>query len=363
MIESRALTFEQLKTYVAKLSPAPSPEVRDIGFADESRSIALSRDQHGRVELVLVGDRLAAARPSVDRAMDYNDDWRSSNEGSFPANHIVFPLDVFFDSAAALICVELVEAGFEEDPVGAFAQVEPLIDRFIAGVDQIGDQMLMGLFGELTLLEALLDGAEAALAEDYARSWFGWRPSARDFQIGHVGVEVKTTSGSTSRHHVQGFHQVEVGHPVTDVAETSLRLLSVGVLPVPSGHDLGESIPSLVEKIRLRLLSPSAQTDFLDRVQQYGGDSAVGYRHIRDQSKARFQIRYVLGFERLYDLGENNLRILKRPDVAGFSHVDADSIEFKVDLPYPFRGEVNPISGLGTIAVELRNAMSESPAP
>lgn len=355
MAEPRSKTYEQLKTFVGDLEPAPAANVRDIGFADDSRTIALSRNHDCRVELVLSCDRLKPSRPLVDLAMDYNPNWQSTNEGSFPANRIVFPGDMFFDSAAAMICVELIEAGFADDPVTAFAEVEPLIEKFIAGGEMIGDQKLMGLYGELTLLDALTACADPTDLGGLIDSWFGWRPSSRDFQLGQAGVEVKTTTGSTSKHHIQGFHQVEVGHPVTDVAETSLQLLSIGLLPVPEGHQTGQSLPSLVEQICQRLSTGSAQDAFLDRVQEYGGDARAGYNHSRDQAKARFQTRFVLTFERLYDLTDDALHILKRPDVSPFTHVEVDSIEFNLDLPFPFRGDVNPVSGLGAIANALIN--------
>ncbi|WP_286930718.1 MULTISPECIES: PD-(D/E)XK motif protein [Aeromicrobium] len=365
MTDTDQTTYEQLKSYVASLDPASSSTERSIGFADGAHSVALSRDEAGRVEVFLVGGRLAASQSVVDRAMDYREDWQSSNEGSICANQIVLPGDTYFDSAAALICVELIQAGFDDDPHGAFAQVEPLIAKFIHGSEQIGDQVLVGLYGELVLLDELTVRAQPAAVDDLVGSWFGWRPSSRDFQFGAVGVEVKTTSGSTSTHHIQGFQQVEVGHPVIDVSETHLYLLSLGVVAVPSGQCAGEAVPSLVERILQRITNTSAQDDFLDRVQQYGGDAGLGYKHARDRNKSRFQKRFSPTFERLYDLADDGLHILQRSDVSGFSHIDVDSIEFKVALPYPFRGVVNPVSGLPTIVDLLLDppTSSESAPP
>lgn len=360
MTKAHSKTYEQLKAFVGDLEPASAADVREIGFADSTRTIALSRNHECRVELVLSCEHLQATRPIVDLAMDFSPDWKSSNEGSFPANRIVFPGDMFFDSAAAMICVELIEAGFADDPVNAFAAVEPLIEKFIAGGNMIGDQSLMGLYGELVLLDALTAHADSADSGRLVDSWLGWRPSSRDFQLGSIGIEVKTTSGSTSRHHIQGFHQVEVGHPVTDVAETSLQLLSIGLSAIPEGQDIGQSLPSLVEQIRQRLPAGAAQDAFLDRVQEYGGDAGAGYNHLRDQAKTRFQTRFVLAFERLYDLADDALHILRRPDISPFTHVEADSVEFNLDLPFPFRGTVNPVSGLGPIASALTNAWSSA---
>lgn len=342
-------TFEQLKTWIGGLQPAPSPQVRDIGFVDAARSIALSRDPTGCVELLLVGERLAASRPAVERWMSFHPEWQSSNEGSFPANHVTFPPDAYFDSAAALVCVELVEAGYHDDPQGAFASVEPLVERFINGAGHVGDRTLIGLFGELTLLKALLARVDSARCQEVMDSWFGWRPSSRDFQIGSIGVEVKATTRSTSTHRIQGIHQIEVGYPVTDEAEKSLYLLSVGVLTVPEGQDSGTCLPELVEDILVRIPSAIERESFLARVQQYGGDAALGYVHARDQDKARFKQRFALAFERLFDVADNDIHVLKRADLAPFDHIDVESLEFTVDLPFPFKGEANPISGLSLI--------------
>lgn len=346
-------TYEQLKRFLRALAPASSPHERRIGFADEAHTIALSRDQEGRVEVFLLGSRLTPSQAVVDRAMDYRDDWQSSNESAISANQIVLPRDSYFDSAAALMCVELISAGYRDDPHGAFARVEPLIAKFIRGIDQIGDQVLVGLYGELVLLDALTGRLQATSVDDMILSWFGWKPSSRDFQLGSVGVEVKTTSGSTSTHRIQGFHQIEVGHPVTDTAETDLHLLSLGVLAISAGQRAGETVPMLVDRIVQRITTTWAQDDFLDRVQEYGGDAGLGYKHSRDQSKSRFQKRFSLTFERLYDVADDNLRILHRSDVASFSHIRIDSVEFSVDLPYPFMGVINPVVGLPSILDKL----------
>ena len=96
-------------------------------------------------------------------------------------------------------------------------------------------------------------GAVLASASDADRatvlgSWAGSAPSARDFQLGSVGVEVKTTQGASSVHHIEGVHQVELGHSNQGVAETALFLLSLGIGWVAS-EDEGHSLPELVDSI------------------------------------------------------------------------------------------------------------------
>lgn len=354
MIETPDQTYEDIKNFITSLSPAVAHGERVIGFVDANRSIAVARDDEGRLEVFLIGARLSPERVAVGRVLKYREDWQSSGGEPLCANQLILPRDPHFDSAGALICTELISNDHANQPAVAFARIEPLVDRLVTATAQLGDQVLIGLFGELLFLDALTRVASGSGAQDVVDSWFGWRPSSRDFQLGACGIEVKTTTGSTSTHHIQGFHQVEVGHPVTDVAETSLQLLSLGVLALPPTAEHGQSVPALVKQILDRLPSQEGQTRLLARIQQYGGDAGLGYKHDRDHEESRFAQRFAATFERLYDLQDESLNIPRRSDLGQFTHIDLDTVEFDVSLPFPFRGIANPITGLGSIAALLR---------
>jgi len=60
------------------------------------------------------------------------------------------------------------------------------------------NRVLMGVAGELVVLNALARSASSANVLGVVESWCGSVPSSRDFQLGSVGLEVKTTAGSVS---------------------------------------------------------------------------------------------------------------------------------------------------------------------
>ena len=220
----------------------------------------------------------------------------------------MLPRGEHFDQVGAVLCVELIKSGLTEDAQGAFSAVEPLIALALAR-ELAADTTIMGLFGETLLLQNLLLASPPPLANDLVHSWAGSAPSARDFEVNNVGIEVKTTQGAASVHHVEGVHQVELGHSNTGGLETDLFLLSLGLVVVDRLED-GLSLPELVDAVLAHLPDPEVRSDLLARIKQYGGDAAIGYDHVRDRAKPRYSTRYFLLFERLYDLTDERLRLL-----------------------------------------------------
>ena len=229
----------------------------------------------------------------------------SANRSCFQRTH--------FDSVAAFICAELLANGANTGLAQAFIQTEPVIAMALKRA-RTGSEVVLGLAGELVAIEALTRGGEGAPAARVVRSWAGADRSARDIQLGHVGIEVKTTTGVTSTHHVQGFHQVEFGHGVGGVAETHLFLFSLGVRWLQPEPGVGETIPELVETILARLPQPDGAW-FLECLKRYGNDEATGYDHSAQNGSSAFARPFTLTFERLYDLRDPQVRIIRRSDV------------------------------------------------
>ena len=319
--------------------------------------MAVARDPGGRLELFLVGDRLQATLSHVADNMQFQE-WTAVNDVRLPANRLLLPSDSYFSSAAAFICTELIEAEYSTKHQVAFSRVEPLISMLLRRVE-LGDNVLLGVIGELSLLDALTRLAPPEEVAELVQAWKGFAPSARDFQIRRVGVEVKTTISDVSVHHIQGFHQVELGHAIDGVPEEKLYLLSLGFAAVPESTQGGISVPSLVDLISARVESDQVRTGFTARVRQYGGDAAIGYDHTTDRDRPRFSRRLVPMFERLYDLADERLKILRRADVQSYTNVDADSLEFRIDLPSQVTGELNPITGMRSIATALLNSSQQ----
>jgi hypothetical protein len=238
--------------------------------------------------------------------------------------------------------VELVDHGLADDPQSAFSVVEPLIELALTR-DMVTDPTLMGLIGELSLLEHLLAAVPASSVPDVLHAWAGSTPSARDFQLGSVGIEVKTTQGASSIHHVEGVHQVELGRSNDDVAETDLFMLSLGIGWLLTDDD-GISLPELVDGVLDLVPGLHDRLDLLSRIKEYGGDSAIGYDHDRDRLKARYAARLYFRFERLYDLTDNRLKFLNSAHLIGLSNVDPGSVAFRVMLDDRVRGDLNPIT-------------------
>lgn len=342
------MSFERLRDQVTALAPAVDRDVRDLLWADERHSMAVARDPRGRIEVFVIGDKVEASIRSVRECLVYQR-WTTSDGGAIDATRVVLPADEHFDGVATLVCAELLRMGVAEDPQGAFSAVEPVLALALRRA-VIGDEVVAGLIGELVLLEALLRQSPATAAPEILDGWTGHVPSSRDFQLGAIGVEVKTTMLPDSTHSVSGVHQVELGRPVGGVAESSLFLLSVGLRWLEPGAPGGTTLPRLVEAVLDRLPSEEDSATFLARVRQYGGDSALGYDHASHAETPRYRHSVELRFERLYDMTDERVHVLRSPVLRDFDHVDPSSVQFRVTLPRHVRGDLNPVNGLPSIA-------------
>ena len=160
-------------------------------------------------------------------------------------------------------------------------------------------------------------------------------------------MEIKTTARATSRHAIHGGHQSEPT-PVSDddAGEARLLFVSIGLcqadLEAPAF-----SIPSLVESILKRLKAAGASSlveMFLTRVSVYGAESGVGYEHAKMVNEAPFTTTYSVTFVRGYDMTDPAVQVLRRDDLIIHQHVDAQSVNFRVELPSTMSLD-NPIVG------------------
>lgn len=350
--ESRSPSYEWLREKIGQTPPSAGDRARDVVWADGARSLGVSRDELGRVEIFVIGDALVPRDALVAENL-VHDVWATRDGSSLAANRLVLPATPHLDGFAAFICAELVENGLEVDRAGAFARSEPVIAMALRRAG-ISNQALVGLAGELLFLSALASSTPDASA--VVEAWAGSVPSSRDFQLGPVGVEVKTTTGSQSEHHIQGFHQIELGTSVGGAPETHLFLLSIGIRWQPVGSP-GRTIPGLVDSVLEQLPDDDANA-FLDKVKQYGGDASVGYDHRQHASNARFQQPFQAVFERLYDMTDDRLGLLRSSDLDEASHVDVGSVSFQVRLPARIRGEINPVTGMKAVTARVRGLAS-----
>lgn len=346
-----ATTYESLRDAVVGLSPALTESDRTLVWAEATHCVGVARDPYGRLEVFLAGDPLDAADPLVAENLDHQV-WTTSSGACLPANRLVLPDAAHFDGVAAFICTELIENGARSDLVLAFRRSEPVIALALRRA-ALSNQALLGLAGELFVLARLTESSPI-IADSLVASWYGFAPSSRDLQLGSVGVEIKTTNASTSLHHINGLHQIELGASVDDVQEAHLYLLSIGIewLPATSAGS-GRSIPELVDAIVDSLSDVALREAFIERVRQYGGDAAIGYDHRSHRLATRYARRFHTRFERLYDLSDERIRIIRSADIDHAAHVELNSVNFRVRLPARVRGDLNPIAGMSNAARHL----------
>ncbi|TFC59577.1 PD-(D/E)XK motif protein [Cryobacterium sp. TMT2-15-1] len=350
-------TYEAVLSRLSELDPSVSVEERNVEWLTPSAVVGLSRTVEGRIEIFIAGAQLKPTSRSVRRALDYRTWHRGSGHPSVEANRLLLPGAGHYDQIAAFLCAELIRCGSDADLPTAFRKTEPIIELAIEKL-RLTDQALLGLTGEVLLLDALLRQAGDAHAGDVMRSWRGWRESTRDFTYDSVGVEVKTTTRSISSHEVQGVHQIELlDHLESGVLEDTLFLVSIGLEWVSEDCDNFYTLPTLVDAIVTKLrcvMSPvkaeQAIDSFLEHVKEYGDNQDVGYDHLTMSQSAVFKRSFIPRFVRCYDMLDSNIKVLRSDDLSHHPHIDPSSVRFRIDLPVSVQGDLNPVVGLNAAA-------------
>ena len=180
-MDDRKATYERFRSEISGLPAAPDASNRQLLWMSESL-LAVARNEASCVELFIVSEHPLRASISVVEDLLAHQVWTSS-QGDLSAARIVLPRGEHFDQLAALLCVELIDSGLDEDRQEAFAAVEPLLALALSR-DMVGDPVLNGLIGELALLRRLLNQVPPPSRPDVLAAWAGSNPSSRDFQLG-----------------------------------------------------------------------------------------------------------------------------------------------------------------------------------
>lgn len=343
-------SYEAVLNQINMLPTGAGGEDRHITWLTDAKVIGVARNSRGHLELFLAGDELRPRTGTVKTAMQFHS-WHRNTLPPLNANRICLPALGHFDQVGAFIAAELLRERAEANLERAFAVTEPLIELAIKRME-ISENAILGLIGELLLLDALCRRAADPQVGPIVQAWDGWRRSARDFTWQGTGVEIKTTTRTTSSHAIHGIHQIEPT-PASDDAtgETRLLLVSIGLCQ----SDLNApalSIPSLVESILDRLNGTGASglvDDFLTRVSVYGTESGIGYEHATMVNEAPFTTAFGVTFIRGYDMADPAVEVLRRDDLITHQHVDAQSVTFRVELPATISLN-NPIVGARRVA-------------
>lgn len=336
-MSSSTTAYERLREQLEHVSrPERREDRRTLWVVD--RLLGLAVTTNGTVEILLVGEQLHPASEVVRRHMRYAR-W-SIEEASIQieANRIALPAQPHFLSLAALIAVELTRCGLRGpgDLAEAFRLVEPLIELALRRTI-LAKEHIIGLMGELLCLEVMLDAIDTPeLMSSVLDMWRG-HTGARDFVLGDVGIEVKTTQSMQSSHRFSGLHQVEPGSG-GNARERKVYLLSIGLVPAA---DEGQSLSELVERVLRRLRGSEQgsftsrtpiQTRFLSEVASYGRADSLGYDHETMATEHVYNVRLRSTFTpRLYNLSDPSVRMLRREFLES-THVSTEDLQFRLEL-------------------------------
>ena len=343
-------SYEEVLDQINAVPAGLTGNDRTINWLTDAQVVGVARNSRGHLELFLAGEQLKPRTSTVKYAIHYHS-WHRDTQPPLSANRILLPALGHFDQVGAFIAAELLREKADANMERAFAVIEPLIELAIKRLE-IAESAILGLVGELLLLDALCRRADDRHVGPVVQAWDGWRRSARDLTWEGTGVEIKTTTRTTSSHAVRGVHQIEPAAATDDgPGESRLLLVSIGLRQTdPNVPAL--SIPSLVESIVARLTVSGAGglvDEFLKRVAMYGSESGIGYEHATMANEAPFTTPFSLTFIRGYDMADPAVEVLRRDDVLAHQHVDAQSLSFRVDLPATITLN-NPIAGVRRVA-------------
>lgn len=353
-------TFEELLELTHGLAVPANDSQRALEWCDDGQVVALAKQSQGAVEVFVCGPQLRPTLSLVRRHMRY-DEWQRAEGNTFAANRIVLPADPHFAAVAAFLVEELLRTGITTSREHAFAQAEPLLDMALRGLAP-HEQTIVGLLGELVFLERLLQAASsvkqrAAMLE----AWQGYSKTARDFVFsGPVAVEVKTTRGAVSSHHVNNIRQTDPKRTPDGVASEQLYMLSIGLTEFGNDDALAEALtlPTQVDSV-LQLLGPEIapgsrneiQELFLARVAEFG-EKGRCYRHDEMREWSAFGDCWKQLFLRVYDMNPDEVDVLRLADVSSRRFVPVESVRFTVNLP-DHVGGTNPSQDLNAFVSTL----------
>jgi hypothetical protein len=122
------------------------------------------------------------------------------------------------------------------DPLEALKETLLVWESILASRTRLGAGEEVGLFGELLVLEGLLNAKTAGVD-----SWRGGMAEEHDFGFDQIDIEVKTTSGEPRRHWIHGLGQLQ------ETESSELWLLSVQI--TRGGDGQGRTLPELIDAV------------------------------------------------------------------------------------------------------------------
>jgi hypothetical protein len=284
---------------------------------DEHRHLLVPIHPHRKVRPGLDGPVLRLYKRALEDAETYQ------TYADLTCLHSDFS-DLFTELCVDVLCAA---GALPHNPVKALYQV---LDRWkalfrIQGTP-LGPEQLAGFFGELVVLNRLLERDSSA-----HRLWRGPEGHRHDFTAGAIAVEVKAaTAGEGRRPRIHGLDQLEA-------PEGGTLCLVWFRLQRAIGNDTGTALVDLAEQT-LRLCDDEAA--LLDLL------AAVGYRS--SDSELYRNVRFVISEERWYQVGPDFPRLTNRALAEAGVPVSVVDVEYTIDLsgetPAPLPpGQVPPL--------------------
>lgn len=181
----------------------------------------------------------------------------------------------------------------------------------------MSEQVQVGLFGELLVLERLIDER----GRDAFESWTGPLEEPHDFRMVPVELEVKTTKGTARQHIISSLKQLVPSE------ECSLFIMSVVLEP---GGDQGETLPERIQTVRNLLRD---RPEFQDRFNDLLRIPSLGYR---DEDAIYYTDRYRLRYPFLLVRVDENIPAITREKLGAIFPKEVSSrvleVTYRLDI-------------------------------
>jgi hypothetical protein len=202
------------------------------------------------------------------------------------------------------------------EAVGAIQTSMRLFRRLLRDVHLLSRERVLGLLGELWVLNRLIDAAGGGALE----SWTGPRGEAHDFRTGGVELEVKTTARQRRVHLIHGLDQLEPS-PGADLHLVSVQLAAGGAA--------SESF-SLAE----RLAATRKRLDRFGRGEEFGR-LVIGRHGILPEDEHRYGERFRLRSDTVLIEVDESFPRLTRDDIDAAPKPEMHrvvEVEYEVDV-------------------------------
>ena len=179
----------------------------------------------------------------------------------------------------------------------------------------MSNSLRIGLFGELVLLNYLLDASKSSDYLSVLNLWTGSGKAKRDFLTKNGFVEVKTTGKPNRIHQINDIEQLRLKG-----TESKGYLFSVKAKSDDSGT---KHLVEMINEIRNKLVPMSLETMFDDKLENYGGEGEGYFRALEPAYNRMKKYLYDPKDDAFYELTDE-YRIPKRPPLPLPTYVELD---------------------------------------